>query len=447
VPPAEGVPGAATTIVRGRIAHAPGDPWTDDDALETFDDGGLAYAGIRIVDLGDFTAVRRRHPRAAVRDTGGALVIPGLVDAHVHYPQLGVIGTMGLELLEWLDRRTLPLEARMHDCEHAEREARTFLRTLVANGTTSALVFGSHIPDAQDALFTEADRVGIRIASGLVVSDRRLRDDLHRSPHQAFEEGAALADRWHGVRRIRYAVTPRFSLSCSDGMLEACGALLRRAPGLLVTSHLNESPAEIAEVRRLFPWARDYLDTYERFGLVGARSVFAHSVHSSDEELKRLASARACVAHCPSSNAMLGSGIIRLARHLRHGVTVALGSDVGAGPRPSILEEALAAYQLQMLGSDRGARLSPAKLLYLATRAGARALDLDAVVGAFTPGREADFVVLCPPAGSTLAATVERSESWDGLLGAFLALAREDAVAEVHIGGELVRSGKRLDNT
>jgi guanine deaminase len=426
-----------TSLVRARIAHTPRNPFTEAGALETFDDGALAFSAGRIVACGDYASVRSRHPEARVLGTPrDAILLPGFVDAHVHYPQLGVIGAMGMELLEWLETRALPLEARMHDPAHAAAEARAFVRALAANGTTTALVFGSHVAAAQEALF--ADALGLRIASGLVVSDRRLRPELEVSPAQALDESRALIERWHGRGHLRYAVTPRFSLSCSEPMLEVCGALAAEAPGVLVTSHLNESPQEIAAVAELFPWASDYLETYERFGLVGPRTVFAHDVHARDDELRRLAAARACVAHCPSSNANLGSGIFPLREHLRHGVRVALGTDVGAGPRPSVLEEALMTARLQMVRSADPERLGPAHLLYLATRAGADALGLGAEIGDLSPGRSADFVLLHPPPGSTLAAVIERSESWQGLLGAILSLAREESVVEVVVAGEVV---------
>src|SRR5919202_1002064 len=260
---------SADTIIRAQVLHTPRDPFDEPRALEAFSDGALAVREGRIAAVGDWERVRAEHPDADVEDHRDALLLPGLVDLHVHYPQVAVIGAMGLELLEWLQSRTLPEEARLADTAYAREVAHGFVRALAANGTTTALVFGSHFPDAQDALFAEAEQAGLRIASGLVVSDRNLLPALHRSPEAAYEASRALIDRWHGRGRLRYAVTPRFSLSCTDTMLEACGALLGERPGLLFTSHINENPAEIRAVADLFPWARDYLDTYERYGLVG----------------------------------------------------------------------------------------------------------------------------------------------------------------------------------
>ena len=422
-------------VVRAQVMHTPRDPFGEGDALEAFSDGGLAFADGRIEAVGSFDEVRRAYPDARVRDERDAILLPGFVDTHVHFPQLAIMGAMGLGLLDWLERYALPEEARMADAGHARRVAREFVAGLAANGTTTALVFGSHFPAAQEALFEAAERSGLRIASGLVVSDRNLLPELHLAPDAAYEAGRALAGRWHGRGRLRYAVTPRFSLSCTEGMLEACGALHREVRAL-VTSHMNENVEEVEAVRGLFGGFDDYLHTYEHFGLVGASTVLAHNDHPSEAELARLGAARASVAHCPESNAFLGSGLFPMSAHLEYGVRVALGTDVGAGTGLSVLKEALMAYQLQMLRDD-SPPLGPAHLLYLSTRDGALALGLDEV-GDLAPGRAADFVLIRPPAGSTLEAVLRHSDSPERTLGALFALAREESVAEVRVAGEPV---------
>jgi guanine deaminase len=426
-----------TTIVRAQVLHTPRDPFAEEDALEAFSDGAVAFRDGRILAVGDYARVRAGHGGAEVIDARDAILLPGLVDTHVHYPQIGVIGAMGLELLDWLAQRTLPEEARLADEGYARETARRFVRALAANGTTAALVFGSHFPAAQQALFEEADRVGLRITSGLVVSDRNLQPDLHVTPDDAYEASRALAARWHGHGRLRYAVTPRFSVSCTDGMLEACGALMREVPDALFTSHVNENRGEIAFVSELFPWSRDYLHTYERYQLVGSSTVLAHDVHVSDDELERLAAAQASIAHCPSSNAFLASGIFSMRRHCEHGVRFALGTDVGAGTGLSLFKEGLMAYHVQMVRPD-GHMIGPAHLLWLATRAGALALGLGDEIGDLQAGRSADFVLVRAPAGGTLEAVLANSPSPEATLGALFTLAREDCVAEVRVAGEML---------
>jgi guanine deaminase len=331
----------------------------------------------------------------------------------------------------------LPEEARMADEGYAQSVAAAFVRALAANGTTTALVFGSHFPAAQEALFWAAEAAGLRIASGLVVSDRGLLPELHVTPEAAVEASRALIERWHGRGLLRYAVTPRFSVSCSEEMLSACGEVAGVAPGLLVTSHLNETAGEVALVRELYPAAVDYLATYEQAGLVDRRSVFAHDVHVTDSELERLAGAGAAIAHCPSSNVFLGSGLFPLARHMAAGARVVLGTDVGAGTSFSLLGEALVAYELQRVNPE-SVLLRPGELLHLATAAGAAALGLEDETGDLQPGKSADFVLIRPPAGGTLSAVLERAESMEEILGVLFTLAREDSIAEVRVAGEVV---------
>jgi guanine deaminase len=426
------------TIVRARVAHTPRNPFEEEPALEAFADGAVAFSGGRILACGPWSSVSGGHPDAEVLDARDALLLPGFVDCHVHYPQLRVIGAMGLELMDWLRLRALPEEERLADSAYAAAIADEFVRGLAAAGTTTALVFGSHFPGAQEALFAAANSSGLRVTSGLVVSDRGLLPALHVSPETALEASRELIERWHGRGLLRYAVTPRFSVSCSEAMLAACGTLAGDAQGLLFTTHLNETPDEVSLVRSLFPWATDYLQTYERYGLLGVGSVFAHDLHPTDDELRRLALAGAAVAHCPSSNAFLGSGLFPLRRHLDAGVRVALGTDVGAGTGLSMLKEGLMAYEAQML-MPKGVGVSPAHLLWLATGAGAAALGLADEVGDFTPGKSADYVLVAPPADSTLATVLARSESLEDQLGAVFTLAREESIAEVRVAGEVVR--------
>ena len=307
-------------------------------------------------------------------DLREGLVLPGFVDTHVHFPQVRAIGGLGMPLLDWLEKCALPEEARLADASYAASVATDFVSGLARAGTTTALVFGSHFAGAVDALFTEATRVGLRVTSGLVLSDRILREDLFTTPERAYAEGLELAKRWHGQGRTRYAVTPRFSLSCTEPMLESAGALLAEVDDLWFTSHLNENVEEIEGVRQLF--GCDYTTSYERAGLLGPRSVFAHNVHPTAARALQLARHGAAVAHCPTSNAALGSGLFQLGSHLALGVRVALGSDVGAGTGFSLFKEGLQAYFVQQLLGREGHRLSAAHLLWLATGAGAEVLGL-----------------------------------------------------------------------
>ncbi|WP_328993233.1 guanine deaminase [Kribbella sp. NBC_01245] len=427
------------TLFRGTFLDTPQNPFNGGTLRVATDAALLVEDGV-ITARGPFAELRGAHPAEQVVDLTGGLVLPGFVDTHVHFPQIRAVGGMGMPLMEWLDRYALPEEARMADASYAAGVADEFVRGLAAAGTTSALVFGAHFASAVGTLFTAASRVGLRITSGLVVSDRFLRPELLTTPERAHAESLALASRWHGVGRNRYAVTPRFSLSCTDELLAACHTTLEDIPGALFTSHLNENLAEIATVAELFGGS-DYVRTYERHGLVDRRSVFAHNVHPTDVELKVLADSGATVAHCPTSNAALGSGLFPLGRHLQHGVRVALGSDVGAGTGFSLLKEGLQAYFCQQLMGDHGLALNSAHLLHLATSAGADALGLTEV-GDLSVGKRFDAQLLRPADGSPLAVGVAHADDAEEALARIFTLGTPADVRAVWIDGQLLNSGE-----
>jgi guanine deaminase len=421
------------TIYGATVVDTPGDPFAGDPAAALAEDGALLVRDGVIRARGSLAELRAAHPGEPVTRLDGGLLVPGFVDTHVHYPQIRAIGGLGLPLLDWLEQCALPEESKLADRAYARAVAGEFTDGLVASGTTSALVFGSHFAPAMDELFTAAERRGLNITSGLVLSDRILRPDLLNSPETALADSADLILRWHDRGRLRYAVTPRFSLSASDEMLDACAQLLGK--GVWFTSHINENLAEIATVAGLFPGARHYLDTYCRHGLVTPRSVFAHNVHPGDAELALLAGHGASVAHCPTSNSALGSGLFPLRRHIEHGIGVALGSDVGAGSGLFLPKEALQAYFIQQLLGPAGMSLTPAHLLYLATRAGARALGLEDRVGDLAVGKDFDAVWLRPADGSTLAVNLRHARDTSDALARIFSLATPADVAGVWVAG------------
>ncbi|HEY3555970.1 MAG TPA: guanine deaminase [Kribbella sp.] len=425
------------TLYRGTFIDTPENPFAG-AGLRVAADAGLLVEDGLIVARGPFADLRQAHPAEQVVDLRDGVVLPGFVDTHVHFPQIRAVGGLGLPLLEWLDRYALPEEARMADVTYASGVAQEFVRGLAAAGTTSALVFGAHYADAVDTLFDAASKVGLRITSGLVLSDRLLRPELLTTPVRGYAESLALANRWHGVGRSRYAVTPRFSLSCTDELLATCRELMDAIPGALFTSHVNENEAEIATVADLFGGS-DYVTTYDRHGLVDRRTVLAHNVHPTDVELKTLATSGATVAHCPTSNAALGSGLFPLTRHLQHGVRVALGSDVGAGTGFSLLKEGLQAYFCQQLLGDQGRPLTAAHLLYLATTAGAEALDLPQV-GHLSVGQYFDAQLLRPAEGSPLAVAITHAEDTEEALARIFTLGTPADVQAVWINGDLLHS-------
>lgn len=424
-------------LLRSSIFHTPRNPFRADDALKSFFDGGLLLRDGRIEECGDFSEVRTRHPDTPVTDWRGGFLLPGFVDTHVHFPQVRVLGNLGLSLLEWLDQCALPEEARMADPDRARETAHAFVHALASHGTTAALVFGSHFASATAALFEASACAGLRVTSGLVLSDRNLRPELHQTPECAYRDSAALIHRFHGQGNLRYAVTPRFALSTSDAMLEVCETLLQEYAGVLFQTHMNENRDEIATVAKAFPWAPDYFAVYDNFDLARKGSVFAHNVHATNSELERLAASGAAVAHCPTSNAALGSGVFPLKRHLAAGVPFALGTDVGGGIGFGMLKEGLQAYLIQRLALD-GQVLSSAQLLYLATRAGAEALGLEDKIGDFQPGKAADCIYLRPADGTPLSLIAKESGDACRVLAALFTLAGQECVREVRVEGTAV---------
>src|SRR6266702_2056531 len=384
------------TIYAAHVVDTPGDPFAGDPAAALAEDGALLVRDGVIRARGSLADLGAAHPGEPVTRLDGGLLVPGCVDTHVHYPQIRAIGGLGLPLLDWLEQCALPEESKLADRAYARAVAGEF-------------------------------------TDGLVLSDRILRPDLLNSPETALADSADLILRWHDRGRLRYAVTPRFSLSASDEMLDVCAQLLGK--GVWFTSHINENLAEIATVAGLFPGALHYLDTYCRHGLVTPRSVFAHNVHPGDAELTLLAERGASVAHCPTSNSALGSGLFPLRRHVEHGVRVALGSDVGAGSGLFLPKEALQAYFIQQLLGPAGMSLTPAHLLYLATRAGARALGLDHRVGDFAVGKDFDAVWLRPADGSTLAVNLRHARDTSDALARIFSLATPADVAGVWVRG------------
>ncbi|MGA3240020.1 MAG: guanine deaminase [Bryobacteraceae bacterium] len=424
-------------ILRAAIFHTPRNPFRDDNALEVFADGALLVENGRVAACGDYLEVRAQYPEADVRDMREGVLLPGFVDAHIHYPQVRALGGIGYSLLDWLENITLPEEVKFAHPSYARAVAQEFLHLLASHGTTTALVFGAHFASATAELLEQAQASGLRIVSGLVLADRHLLPALYQSPEEAYRESAALIRRFHDAGRLLYAVTPRFALSASEAILEVCATLLAENPGVRFQTHMNESVEEIESVAGLFPGASDYLAVYERFGLAQRRSVFAHNIHPASGELERLAACDSAVAFCPASNAALGSGFFPLQRHVQAGVRFALGTDVGGGTGFGMLKEGLLAYLTQRLAPNP-VTLNAAHLLYLATRAGADALGLEDQIGDFTVGKFADFVYVRPPETSPLMAVMRNPISPERLLGAIFTLAGAECIEETCVEGKPV---------
>jgi len=439
---------ASTLALRADFLHCLDDPLHHDGAVEHVPDGLLMIEDGHVAWLRP--ASEARVPDGVpVVERSGKLVVPGFVDTHVHYPQVDVIASHGTQLLDWLERYTFPAEMRFADVDHARATAAFFLDTLLANGTTTALVFATVHPQSVDAFFGEALARNLRMISGKVLMDRHAPRALLDTPDSARDESRRLIRDWHGKGRLGYAVTPRFAPTSTPEQLAVAGALLDEYPDVHLHTHLAENADECDWVATLFPDAIDYLGVYERHGLVRRRSVFAHAIHLPHDAWRRLARAEAAVAHCPTSNLFIGSGLYDLRAADAARVRTGLGTDVGGGDSFSLLRTLNEAYKVQQLQRHT---VSPERMLYLATLGGARALDLEASIGNFRPGKEADLVVLDDAATPLLArrsamartrsaaSTSDRAGGWQERLFALMMLGDERAVAETRIMGRAVAS-------
>ena len=425
---------------RAEILAVPDDPASAGaEAIVHHPDGLLVVEQGHVVACGPFAETAQAFPDLATEHFPGQILVPGFVDSHIHYPQTERIASHGEQLLAWLERHIFPAEAAFANRGHADAAASFFLDELLRNGTTSALVFPTVHPQSVDALFEAALARGMRIVSGKVLMDQGplgLKDDVESGR----AETEALIARWRGRGRLGYAVTPRFVLTSSDEQLRAAGEIVAAHPEVLLHTHLSENLGEIAAVAARFPDAADYLDVYDRFGLVGPRSVFAHCVHMSDTAMARMAEAGSGIAFCPTSNLFLGSGLFDLALADRHCVRVGIGTDVGAGTSFSLLATMGEAYKVCQM---RATSLDPFRALHLATAGGARMLGLGDRIGGLRPGQEADFVLLDPAATPLLARRTAGADLHDRLF-ALQILGDDRAVARTYVAGRLAHARDSL---
>ena len=428
---------AARQAYRASFLHLLGDPGNEIEpaAVEYVEDGILIVEEGRVAALGPASDLLRTLPaETPLVDYRGYLVVPGFVDTHVHYPQLDMIAAYGSKLLDWLESYAYPAERAFADPRHAAAAANFFLSELLRNGTTSALVFATVHPQSVDALFDGALERNMRIVSGKVLMDRNCPEDLRDDPESAYRDSKALLQKWHGRGRLGYAITPRFAPTCSDEQLAAAGRLAAEHPDCYIHTHLAENPREVELVHKLFPERRSYLDVYDHHGLVRELSVFAHCLYLDDEDHDKMAKKGAAISFCPSSNLFLGSGLFNLELAERAGARIGLGTDVGAGTSLSMLSTMNEAYKIVHLEHQP---MSPFKALYLATLGGAKALYLDADVGNFTTGKEADFVVLRKDATPLIKRRLAATNSIADTLFVLMMLGDDRSIHRTYVMGEL----------
>ncbi|MEO1789905.1 MAG: guanine deaminase [Pseudomonadota bacterium] len=429
---------SGVTLLTGQVLQFDANPFeAGPDAARHNAHGAVAIADGRILGAGPLDAVRAAHPGTDEVAYGDALILPGFVDAHAHYPQTAIIASWGMRLIDWLNTYTFPEEMRFGDLDYAAEISARYLDLVLANGTTTVASYCTIHPASVTALFEAADARGMRMAAGKTCMDRNAPEGLRDTAQSAYDDSKTLLEHWHGRGRAEYVITPRFSPTSTPEQLSALGSLWAEHPACLMQTHLSEQVDEINWVRALFPDARDYLDTYEAHGLLGARGLYGHAIHLTDRERARLREVDAALIHCPTSNTFIGSGLFDMDGLTAAGQRVGLATDTGGGSSFSMLRTMAAAYEVAQLG---GRALHPAELLWLATEGSARALHMADRVGTLAAGSEADLVVL--DLGSTPAiaqASARANTLWEAVFPTIM-MGDDRAVRAVWVDGkEVVR--------
>lgn len=378
-------------IYRGEIFYFIASPLERPESYVYYPEGALVVVEGKVLEAAPWHEIAERYPAAEVTDYSGRILMPGLIDSHVHFPQTEIIGMYGRQLLDWLNEYVFPTEETFSSPEVAERVARLFIGELFRNGTTSCMAYASVYPESVDTLFSVASEYNMRMITGKIMMNRNAPERLTDTVDSGYKDSRRLLVDWHGKGRNHYVITPRFAITSTVDQLESAARLHREFPDTYIQTHLSENRGEIESILALYPDCRDYLEVYERAGLLTDRSVFGHCIHLSESECERMAAAGATIAHCPTSNLFLGSGLFDMQRINGYPVQTVLATDVGAGTSFSMWKTMGESYKVQQLN---GYAASSLELLYSCTLGAARALKLDHEQGNFEKGKDADFIVV-----------------------------------------------------
>ena len=427
---------------RGSIFHMVDNPIYREnpaDAYQYWEDGILLVENGKIKAVGPAATILLELPEGVqVASYPDSMIMPGFVDIHIHFPQITTVACYGEQLREWLQNYILPAEAEYADKALAQERAAVFLKELLRRGTTTASVYGSLAKESVDGLFTEAERLNLRLLAGKVMMNRNGPEGMKlATPESDYQDSKELIAKWHGKARLSYVVTPRFAPACSEADLQAASRLLKEYPGVYLQTHLCENLHEIAWVRELFPERKSYLDVYDYYGLVGEKTLLGHSLHLDDEDFIRVKETGAVLCPCPPSNFFLGSGLFKFAKAKEYNVKVALGTDLGAGNTFSMVRTMEEAYKMAQL---QGYSLSPFEAFYLVTLGGARALSMEDKIGNFEVGKEADFIIMDLKSTPFLEFRMQFTKTLSDKLFVQMMLSDDRAIRETYVYGTLVHN-------
>ncbi len=404
-------------------------------------DAIVAMAAGKITHFGPASRVQAQLPPGTeIKEYGkDNIIMAGFIDSHVHYPQTQIIGAYGEQLIDWLNKYTFVAEQKFADKAHSREVAKVFLQECLRAGTTSAAVYCTVFPQSVDAFFEEAEALNMRMIAGKVLMDRNAPPVLCDTPQKAYDESKALIKKWHNRGRQLYAITPRFAPTSSPQQMEMAGHLWAEHPGAYLQSHLSENRRELAWVKELYPERKNYLDVYDHYKLLGPRAIYGHGIWLTEAELQRCHDTGTAIAHCPTSNQFLGSGLFNLKNAMKQErpVRVGLATDLGAGTSFSMLQTLNETYKVAQLN---GNPLSAGHAFYLATRGTAQALYLDDKIGSIAPGMEADLIVLDLKSTPAIEYRMRACEDIEEALFIQMTMGDDRAVKETYIAGKLAYS-------
>ena len=428
------------TVIRGPVLTYTGDPFKRglEHTMVYESDAVVAMANGLITHFGPADRVLPQLPAGTeVKNYGqDSLISAGFIDSHVHFPQTPMIAAYGEQLLDWLKKYSFPTEQKYSDKEFARSVAKVFLQENLRNGITCGCVYCTVYPQSVDALFEEAEKLGMRLAAGKVMMDRNAPEKLLDTPKSGYDDSKALIKKWHNRGRLLYTITPRFAPTSTREQLEASGALCKEHPECYMQTHVSENRGEVAWVKELFPERKGYLDVYDHYSLCRPRAVFGHGIHLTDEEMQVMHRTGSAIAHCPTSNFFLGCGYFNIQRAMQKGrpVRVGLGTDLGAGTSFSILATLNEAYKAAQLNSYA---LSASHAYYVATRGTAHAMYLEDKIGSIAPGMEADIIVLDMKSTPIIDHRMQFAKDFEEALFIQMTLGDDRAVQATYVAGEL----------
>ncbi len=425
----------STTILRGRILSFMAEPQSheDTDCYTYIEDGAVAMTNSLITASGNYDDVVSGFCGADIVDHRPNLILPGFIDTHLHFPQMQVIGSFGTKLLDWLNKYTFVEEQKFENTEHCARIAKLFFDALLRHGTTTAVAYCSVHKISAEAYFAQAESRNLRMIGGKVMMDRNAPYALCDTPKSSYDDTKLLIEEWHGRGRLDYAISPRFAITSSPEQMEAAQSLAMEYPDCYRQTHLSENHDEIAFTKQLYPSARDYLDVYETYGLLGDKSLFGHCIHLEERERKAMEETGSVAVFCPTSNLFLGSGLYDWQGLSEQGVRTAVATDIGGGTSYSMLKTMDEAYKVLQL---RNQVLSPLHSCYMMTLGNARALSMEDKIGTLETGTEADVIVLDACATPAMDVRMETVDSLSEELFVLQTMGDDRAISAVYIAGK-----------